>query len=187
MKYVKFFEDYINDPANRVQTMLGNMVKMIKASFDGENNILGEKELGVVSLIEIQQSTSNDSTEKNIVFNFRDDLWYYQVIFVIKLEDVKKENPISKGYIKIKIYDGQNGDKFEECQSNLDIHESTSDERDEEGRYFVKVKEVEPTSTPEGEEAPETQPSSEGMDFIENYIINKAAKLKEPFEKKLEQ
>lgn len=186
MKILKQYEEYINSGSNRVSTLLTNMVKMFKETFEGQNDILGEKELSVLSLVEIEQSNFNDAIEKNIVLSFNDAEFFYQVYFVIKLEDVKNNEPIKNAYLKIKIYD-ENGKVLREWQSNIEIAESTQYEINNEGRFFVKAKEV-TSGQPQGQNVqaqtqPQTQGETGGMDYIESFIISKISDLKTPLEK----
>ncbi|NPV12903.1 MAG: hypothetical protein HPY57_14120 [Ignavibacteria bacterium] len=140
MKILKLYEEYVNSASNRISTLLNNMVKMFKETFEGKNDVLGEKELEVVTLVDVERSTSYDEFEKNIILNFTDNEFYYQVIFIVKLDDVKNNDPITKAYMKIKLYDNETSEMLREWQGNLDIKQSTEDEINEEGRFFVKVK-----------------------------------------------
>lgn len=172
-KIYKVFEDYINSPTNRIHTLMKNIIKMFKEVFDGESDTLSEDELNTIFLVEIESSLESDPFEKNLIMNFSDNVYYYQIIFIIKVEDVKNEDPIEDAYMKIKIYDTEGGNMLREWQSNLKIQECTSEEQNEEGRFFVKVKEVENSDDDGGE-----------LDYIENFIISKVAELKEPLDKK---
>lgn len=100
MKRLKLYEEYINNPVNRLQTVFDEMIKNMKFWFtEGSLSKQG------LSLYELERSTANDYTEKNILIDFSDSQWYYQVIIIVKLEDVKGNEPIKDGYIKIKKYD----------------------------------------------------------------------------------
>jgi len=173
MKTIKLFEDYINSSTNRIHTLLKNMVKMFQEIFNGETKALSEEELNTLYLVELEGSFESDPFEKNLIMNFSDNVYYYQVIFIIKVEDVKDNEPIENSYMKMKIYDTEGGKLLREWQSNLKIKECTDEEINEEGRFFVKVKEVEKSDDNGGE-----------FDFIENFIISKIATLKEPLDKK---
>jgi len=147
LRNLRLYEEYVNSASNRISTLLNNMVKMFKETFEGKNKVLGEKELDVITLVDVERSTSHDAFEKNVVLNFQDDEFYYQVIFIVKLDDVKENEPIAKSYMKIKIYDNETSDMLREWQGNLDMKESTDDEINNEGRFFVKVKIASQTQT----------------------------------------
>lgn len=162
LKRIKLYEEYVNSASNRISTLLNNMVKMFKETFEGKNDVLGEKELEVLTLVDVERSTSHDAFEKNIIMNFQDNEFYYQVTFIIKLDDVKNNDPITKSYMKIKIYDSETSDMLREWQGNLDIKESTDDEINDEGRFFVKVKIASQTETGgegQGIQSQATQPA----------------------------
>lgn len=213
LKTIKLYEEYVNSASNRISTLLNNMVKMFTETFEGKNKVLGEKELDVLSLVDVERSTSYDAFEKNIIMNFQDNEFYYQVIFIIKLEDVKNNEPISKAYMKIKIYDAETSDMLREWQGNLDIKESTDEKINTEGRFFIKVQIASQNEIGgEGQkiqaQATDTQGQSPsqsekinyikseklfeqgqtqgdgGYEFIELFIIAKIGELKTQFEKK---
>jgi hypothetical protein len=167
MNNMKLYEEYINSSSNRITTLLNNMVEMFINSFNGENEIFSEDELNNITLIEVEKSIKNDVYEKNIVMDFTDDIYYYQLYFIVKIDDVKNNDPITKAYMKIKIYDDEKIKIIREWQSNLDIQEASNEEINNEGRFFVKVKELD-----KGE-----------FEFIENFIIMKIADLKLSLEK----
>ena len=160
---LKLFEEYVNSESNKITTLFINMIEMFKDTFDGKNDILSKEESDVLTLIEIEKSTSNDAFEKNIVINFNDTQYYYQITFIVKLEDVKEK--IEKAYIKIKIYD-YDSNLIREWKSNLDIQVPTDNEVTEEGRFYVKVKPNE-----KDEEGTE-------FEYIENFIFSKIGDIK---------
>ena len=41
LKNLKLYEEYVNSASNRISTLLNNMVKMFKDTFEGKNDILG--------------------------------------------------------------------------------------------------------------------------------------------------
>lgn len=185
IKSYKLFEDYINSSTEVVHTLLKNMVKMFQETFDGQNDVFGEEEKNSIVLVEVEASLEKDPMEKNIIMNFSDNLYYYQIIFIIKIEDVVPNKPIEKGYMKIKIYDSFDNKLLREWQSNLTLHVCTDDEQNNEGRFFVKVQEIGAQETPiQGEQS---QSSGEGGNFIENFIISKIGDLKVPLDKKIKE
>ena len=160
MKLIKFYEDYINSNTNILSTLLSNMIDMFMKTFNGENDILSQEETELLTLIEIEKSNTNDTAEKNLIMNFSDTEFFYQVIFIVKPDDIE-EGIIDKSYIKIKVYN-ENSDMLNEYQTNLEMKVSDDDEKLKEGRFFVKVK-----KTDSGE-----------FDYIENFIIVLVGELK---------
>jgi len=186
MKLIKLYEEYINSSTNRVNTFLKNLVQSLNETFSGSNNALGVKDIETLSLIDVEQSNTSDAIEKNILMRFSDTMYQYQMIFVIKIEDVKNETPITDAYMKLKIYDGNNADLIREWQSNLSVAESTDNEMNDEGRWFVKVAEKNQSqkeSQEESQEESQKEIQNNDMDFIESFIINKVGFLKEMIEK----
>lgn len=167
MKTLKLFEDYTNSPTNRIHTLLKNMIGMFQETFDGKNDVFSTEELESLYLVEIESSLEKDPFEKNLLMNFSDGVYYYQVIFIIKVDDVVGDEAIEKAYLKIKIYDNDDGTILREWQSNVDLEVCTDDEQNEEGRFFVKVK---------------TEDSE--LDYIESFIISKISEIREQFDQK---
>ena len=165
MKILKLYEEYVNSASNKLSTLLDNMVQMFYDSFQGNNDVLGKEDLQTVTLIEVDRSTSNDAFEKNLLLTFEDPDFYYNVFFIVKIEDIKEK--IDKGYMKIVMYDQVSQQQVRTWQKNVDVLESTDQEINDEGRFFVKVKE-----SGEGE-----------FDYIENFLISKIAELKGQFKK----
>ena len=180
MKTLKLYEDYINSGSNRITMLLKNLVQSLQSSFSGENKSLGVKDLETLALVDISQSNVNDAFEKNILMRFQDNTYQYQMIFVIKLDDIKGEDPIDKGYMKLKIYSGEDGTMLREWQKDLSIYESTDDDMNTEGRWFLKVGEKE---AQEGQGQAQEGQAQEGqgqaqvdqstLEFIEHFILEK--------------
>ena len=187
MKTLKLYEEYINSGSNRISTLLKNLVQSLNASFSGENNALGKKDLEGLSLIDIEQSNSNDAFEKNILMRFADNSYQYQMIFVIKLDDVKNNDDIEKAYMKLKIYNGDSASLVREWQSDLTIKESTDEEMNQEGRWFLKVGENETQSQSQSQSQDETQAQTSNLDFIESFILEKLGFLKDMLDKNKEE
>jgi len=182
---LKLYEEYINSGSNRVNTLLKNLVQSLNASFSGTNGSLGVKDLEGLSLIDLEQSVTGDAFEKNILMRFSDNSYQYQMIFVIKLEDVKDNDAIDKGYMKLKIYNGDDGTMLREWQKDLTLHESTDDEINSEGRWFLKVGENENASqdSQSQDSQSQSQVQTGDLDFIEHFIIEKLGFLKEFLDK----
>ena len=188
MKILKLYEEYINSTSNKVNTFLKNLVKSLYDSFTGSNNVFGPKDIETITLIDVEQSNSNDAFEKNILMRFSDNVYQYQMIFVLKISDIKDNESIKKGYMKLKIYDGNDGDLLREWQNNLIIKEASDEEMNSEGRWFVKVGEKKKNEETEDTQSEDTQSediSSSDLDYIESFILNKIGFLKEMLEPKI--
>lgn len=122
MKKIKNYKDfsimetYTNNPVNRLQTLFDEMIKNMKFWFtEGSLSKQG------LSLYELERSTANDYTEKNILVDFSDNQWYYQVIIIVKLEDVKGNEPITDAYLKIKKYDMEQTNLIRTWEGEFDL------------------------------------------------------------------
>lgn len=171
MEFLKKYEEYINNPTNVLSSLLNNMVTMLKQSFQGENDVLGEMELDSVMLMDVERSITNDAIKKNIKLEFFDQHFYYQVVFIVNLNDVEKNN-IEKGYLKIKIYDTNKVELIREWNSDIKIKIPTSEEITENGRFFIQVAQL----TFEDDEEVVGE-----FDDIETFIIARIGELKEQF------
>ena len=188
MNNLKLYEEYINSASNRISTLLKNLVQSLNASFSGTNSSLGQKDLEGLALIDIEQSNSNDAFEKNVLMRFSDHSYQYQMIFVLKLDDVKGEDPINKGYMKLKIYDGNQANLLREWQNNLTIAVGTDEEMNTEGRWFLKVGENDAQSQGQSQEEGQEEEGQEevqtsNLDFIESFILEKLGFLKDMLDK----
>lgn len=138
MKIIKLFEDYIISPDAKTSTLLNNLTKQIKNSFEGDNDVFSEEEQAIITLIDVERSTVNDSTEKNLIINFEDNDYYYQVIFIIMPYSSKEINKYD-GYVKITLYDLETSEVLVSDHFNISILD------DKEG---VKVQFKEETGQP---------------------------------------
>ena len=157
--YIMMFEEYINSVDNRVNSLLINMEDMFIKSFSDDSDIFGEEDLGEMYLIDTSVSQKADFFEKNLKLDFSDANFNYGVIVVIKSEDVKDTEPISKCYMKIRVYDGNREKLLREWQSDLEMEVPENNDINSE-RFEVRVKE-------EGSE----------MDTIEHFIVYKISNL----------
>lgn len=99
IKYKDFMvEKYEANPEYRIKSFFKELQKNINDWF--ANGTLGASsaELGDVKI-----ATTN-AIEKNLIFEFNDDSFYYQIYIIISLEDVLEES-LDECYIKIKKYD----------------------------------------------------------------------------------
>lgn len=97
------FKDFVNEkyeanPEYRIKSFFVELEKNIRNWFT--NGALGTSgaELG-----DIKRSLTN-SIEKNLIFEFNDEEFYYQVIIIMSIEDVLEES-LDSCHIKIKKYD----------------------------------------------------------------------------------
>lgn len=176
--YIK--EIYSDSSSAKASELLNKMVDMFAQSFQGENDLFSENELEYISFIDVERSNYNDAFEKNIMMNFEDQYYRYQVFFVIKLDDIKNTK-IDKAYMIIKIYDNNAENTTpNEYKYNIDIKIPNEDEMLEEGRFYVKVKEIKDDIQEETqEETQENTQNDTNYMFIEEFIINKIGKLSE--------
>jgi len=208
MKNIKKFnvfvtENYVISPDSLVSTLLNNMVQRVKKSFDGENDVFGEDELSVLSLIDIERSTVNDSTEKNIILNFEDTEYYYQVTFII-MPFSSKEKDTYSGYIKIKLYDLDTTENlisegFDISIKQTDDGVQVKEESESQTQVQAPAQEQAPQGQSQGQEPAqestnydkynkiyEAQEEVAGYVLFEKYIIEKIGILKEKIQKKEE-
>lgn len=204
MKNIKKFnvfvaENYVISPDSVVSTLLNNMVQRVKKSFDGENDVFGEDELTVLSLIDIERSTVNDSTEKNIILNFEDTEYYYQVTFII-MPFSSKEKDAYSGYIKIKLYDLDTTENlisegFDISIKQTDDGVQVKEESESQTQVQASVQGQGQSQTPEQENTNydkynkiyESQEDIAGYVVFEKFIIEKIGILKEKIQKKEEE
>jgi len=194
MKKLKLYDEYIKElysdsSSNRASELLNKMVNMFAETFQGQNGMFGQNELETLSFIDVERSNYNDAFEKNILMNFEDDIYRYQIFFVVKLDDITGNEPITKAYMIIKMYDNNAENTTpNQFKYNIDIKIPNEDQMLEEGRFYVKVKEIKEGQSqgqPQGQPQPQLQgqpqgqSSDEGFVFIEEFIIDKIGKLSE--------
>jgi hypothetical protein len=140
-KYQEFInEKYEEDPEFRIKSFFVELEKNIRNWFDEGTLGANGAELG-----EIKRALTH-SIEKNLIFDFTDDEFYYQVYIIMSIQDVG-EDKLDECYVKVKKYDAAemtllrtygedvqvsdlNEDKILELFSKLD-DESTSLEEEE--------------------------------------------------------
>lgn len=99
IKYKDFVvEKYEANPEYRIKSFFKELQKNIKNWFI--NGALG---LSGAVLGDIKISTTN-AIEKNLIFEFSDQEFYYQVYVIMSLEDVM-EDSLDSCHIKVKKYD----------------------------------------------------------------------------------
>jgi hypothetical protein len=165
MKKLKLYEEYVDGKSVVITNLLNNMITMFIDTFQGNNDVLGENDIKSIGLVEIDKSITNDAVEKNIRLEFFDNELFYQIFFIVKLDDVEKDK-VKTAYLKIKVYNADKITLLREVSKNVELEEATSEQINEEGRFFIKV------TDDEGE-----------SDYIENYIVSKIGEIKTQFEK----
>jgi hypothetical protein len=153
LKFQAFLnEKYDENPEFRIKSFFTELEKNIRDWF--ENGTLGANgaELG-----KIERSLTH-ATDKNLIFEFNDEEFFYQVYVILSINDVG-EDMLDECYVKVKKYDAEdmtllrtlgedvpvkdlNEDKILELFSKLD-EESTSVEETEEGEVSVSDEDTE--------------------------------------------
>jgi hypothetical protein len=152
MSRVKKFQAFLNEkyeenPEFRIKSFFVELEKNIRDWFDNGTLKANGAELG-----KIERSLTH-ATEKNLIFEFNDEEFFYQVYVIISITDVEEEDKLGACYVKVKKYDAAdmtllrslgedmdvsdlNEDKILELFSKLD-EESSSVEEDESGEVTV--------------------------------------------------
>jgi hypothetical protein len=106
-------EKYQEDPEYRIRRFFDELEKNIKFWFD-EGSLSIDTELYDINI----ETTNN--IEKYLKFDFQDESFYYQVIFVITLQEVE-EDTLDECHIKLKRYDIETSDLLREVDEDVDI------------------------------------------------------------------
>jgi hypothetical protein len=106
-------EKYQDDPEYRIRRFFDELEKNIKFWFD-EGSLSIDTELYDINI----ETTNN--IEKYLKFDFQDESFYYQVIFVITLQEVE-EDTLDECHIKLKRYDIETSDLLREVDEDVDI------------------------------------------------------------------
>jgi len=201
-------EEYVDSKDTKVSTLLNNTIQQLKKSFNGENEVFSEEEQSIITLIDVERSTVNDSLEKNIILNFQDADYYYQVIFIIIVHS--KETDIYDGYLKITAYDLETSEKLKSVSYNISIKDDVdngtvvkAEEKPAQGQTPAQApaQGQAPAQTPQSQapaqeapaqEAPtesskynkydkifESQEIEAGYVLLEQFIIEKVGEIKE--------
>lgn len=105
MKIIKQFNSFINEkyeenPDFRIKSFFDELSKNIREWFTN-----GTFAANGAELADIKLSTMND-IDKNLIFDFTDKEFYYQVFVIISIQEVDKEQ-LDDCYIKVKKYDDE--------------------------------------------------------------------------------
>ena len=143
LKYQAFLnEKYEENPEFRIKSFFVELEKNIREWFDEGTFAANGAELG-----KIERSLTH-AMEKNLIFEFNDDDFFYQVYIIMSIQDVG-EDKLDECFVKVKKYDAAdmtllrtlgenmqvsdlNEDKILELFAKLD-EESASVEEDEKG------------------------------------------------------
>jgi len=99
LKFQAFLnERYEESPDYRIKSFFEELEKNIKDWFENGTFAANKAILG-----QIKRSLA-DAIDKNLIFEFNDEEFYYQVIIVVSLQEVE-EDLLDECYIKIKKYD----------------------------------------------------------------------------------
>jgi len=112
-------EKYLEDPEYRIRKFFVELEKNIRFWFsEGSFSIDTE-------LFDIDIETTNN-IEKYLKFDFQDENFYYQVIFIVTLQEVEEE-VLDECHIKLKRYDIETGDLLREIGEDVDIKNLSED------------------------------------------------------------
>jgi len=112
-------EKYIEDPEYRIRKFFEELEKNIKFWFE-EGSFSIDTEL-----FDIDIETTNN-IEKYLKFDFQDENFYYQVIFIVTLQEVEEE-VLDECHIKLKRYDIEGGELLREIGEDVAIKELSED------------------------------------------------------------
>jgi len=151
-------EKYQEDPEYRIRRFFEELEKNIKFWFS-EGSLSIDTEL-----YDIDIETTNN-IEKYLKFDFQDVNFYYQVIFVVTLQEVEEE-VLDECHIKLKRYDIETGDLLREVDEDIDIKDLNEDTVLE---LFAKMDEV--SDSIMGEEEDEGTLSDDDTDLEDTDIF----------------
>jgi len=103
MKKISKFIDFVNEkyneePEYRIKVFFTELEKNIRQWF-----VNGAFSTNNTILVSVTRALTN-SIEKNLIFDFTDDEYYYQVYVIISLPDVEEEE-LDDCFVKVKKYD----------------------------------------------------------------------------------
>jgi len=100
LNFDKFLnEKYMETPEHRIKLCFDQLEKNIRHWF--EKGTLSTQK---AELVDIKRSTLTE-IDKNLIFDFLVDDFYYQVYVIISLQDVTEEE-LTDCYVKVKKYNG---------------------------------------------------------------------------------
>ena len=160
LSFDKFLnEKYLEDPEYRIRKFFEELEKNIKFWFDE-----GSFAANGAELIDIDIETTNN-IEKYLKMDFIDSEFYYQIIFIVTLQEVEEEN-LDECHIKLKRYDLEQSDLLREIGEDVDIKDVNEETVLE---LFAKMDEVSDSII--GEEEDEATLSDEDTDLEDTDIF----------------
>jgi len=152
-------EKYIEDPEYRIRKFFDELEKNIKFWFsEGSFAVEGTE------LYDIVIETTNN-IEKYLKVDFMDSNFYYQIIFIVTLQEVEEE-VLDECHIKLKRYDIDTSELLREISEDVDIKTLSEDTVLE---LFAKMDEV--SDSIMGEEEDEGTLSDEDSDLEDTDIV----------------
>lgn len=159
LNYSNFLsEKYQEDPEYRIRKFFEELEKNIRFWFD-EGSLSIDTELYDIKI----QTTNN--VEKYLVLDFQDENYYYQIIFIVTLQEVEEE-VLDECFIKLKRYDIETSDLLREVSEEVEIKNLNEDTILE---LLVKMDEV--SDSIMGEEEDEQTLSDEDTDLEDTDIF----------------
>ena len=160
LDYNKFVnEKYMEDPEYRIRKFFEELKKNIKFWFEE-----GSFGANGAELIDIDIETTNN-IEKYLKMDFIDSEFYYQIIFIVTLQEVEEEN-LDECHIKLKRYDLEQSELLREIGEDVDIKEVNEKTVLE---LFAKMDEVSDSII--GEEEDEATLSDDDTDLEDTDIF----------------
>lgn len=113
-------EKYMEDPEYRIKKFFTELQKNINFWFTEGSFSQQETELYDVKI------SSSAGIEKTLTFDFIDTQYYYQVIFIITLQEVE-EDVLDECHIKVKRYDIDTSELLREIGKDVPVKEIDED------------------------------------------------------------
>ena len=113
-------EKYQEDPEYRIRKFFDELKKNIKFWFDE-----GSFAANGAELMDIDIETTNN-IEKYLKMDFIDSEYYYQIIFIVTLQEVEEDN-LDECHIKVKRYDLESSELLRELGEDVDIKDVKED------------------------------------------------------------
>jgi len=139
MKVLKGFSQYINE--NFIEN--GNLSAKLQAMLEGKKRTVKkwfeEGLLNNAALVDIQITHLTSNLSSDLIFEFNDDSFYYQVIFSISINSYK-EGIFEKGFLKLKKYTMDIDSSANNLKGNLmdEWNSNNPDTGSENGQIDVK-------------------------------------------------
>ena len=114
-KELRLNEKYEEDPEYRIKKFFDKLTKSIKVWFT-EGSLSKNTQM-----YDIDVSTSNN-VDKTLILDFQDSNYYYQVIFIVSLEEVS-EDTLNECYIKVKRYDINTSELLHEIDESVMVRD----------------------------------------------------------------